>query len=421
MAERRPVTYDEASSYLRGTINETASRSNPNRLDRMRLLLRELGDPQTRYPTVHVGGTSGKGSTSTMIAAALTAAGRRAGLHTKPHLRFDDRARANRRRADFRGSFRRAALRDDAGYRTHRARGRPALVLRNAAGARVRVFRTRVGRHRRDRGRHRRLAGRHQRLAAGRFGHHQRRTGSHRDPRGHQRSDRARQSRHRQARRSARVRRERRPARRHRGDLPRGGRPLLCGIRRGRARRPSERTVWPVVRRDDATRAVRPVAADPGRLSAAQRGDGDRRAGVAARRPAPADRCGRARFRDLGDPGANGVLPGISERRLRRRAQRRQGAGAGRRAARDVSAKAIRLRRRDRREQRRYGRPQAVARVTGLVRLHRVRNARPLVGPSLDAGQRRTKPGPLGARDRRPGRGALAWLAATPTGRAWSW
>jgi dihydrofolate synthase/folylpolyglutamate synthase len=52
----------------------------------MRAFLQRLGDPHLRYPTIHVGGTSGKGSTATMIAAALTAAGKRTGLHTKPHL-----------------------------------------------------------------------------------------------------------------------------------------------------------------------------------------------------------------------------------------------------------------------------------------------------------------------------------------------
>jgi len=75
-----------AQAYLLGTINETVSRRMPNRLARMRAFLRELGDPQTKYRTIHVGGTSGKGSTSTMIAAALSATGRRCGLHTKPHL-----------------------------------------------------------------------------------------------------------------------------------------------------------------------------------------------------------------------------------------------------------------------------------------------------------------------------------------------
>ncbi len=80
------MTFERALAYLQGTINESASRRMPNRLDRMRALLAALGDPHLAYPTIHVGGTSGKGSTSTMIAAALTASGKRAGLHAKPHL-----------------------------------------------------------------------------------------------------------------------------------------------------------------------------------------------------------------------------------------------------------------------------------------------------------------------------------------------
>jgi len=80
------MTFREAEAYLLSTINETVSPREPYRLERMRAFLRELGDPQERYPTVHVGGTSGKGSTSLMIAAALEASGRRTGLHTKPHL-----------------------------------------------------------------------------------------------------------------------------------------------------------------------------------------------------------------------------------------------------------------------------------------------------------------------------------------------
>ncbi len=80
------MTFEQAQTFLLGTVNESVSRRVPYRLDRMRGFLRALGDPQDRYPTVHVGGTSGKGSTSTMIAAALSASGKRTGLHTKPHL-----------------------------------------------------------------------------------------------------------------------------------------------------------------------------------------------------------------------------------------------------------------------------------------------------------------------------------------------
>lgn len=80
------MTYERATAYLLGTINETISRAVPHRLARMAALLGHLGNPHLQYPTVHVGGTSGKGSTATMIAAALTASGKRTGLHTKPHL-----------------------------------------------------------------------------------------------------------------------------------------------------------------------------------------------------------------------------------------------------------------------------------------------------------------------------------------------
>src|SRR5262249_58897385 len=45
------------------------------RLGRMRRLLRLLGDPQESLRIIHVAGTKGKGSTSAMIAAALSASG----------------------------------------------------------------------------------------------------------------------------------------------------------------------------------------------------------------------------------------------------------------------------------------------------------------------------------------------------------
>lgn len=56
------------------------------KLDRTRRLLEEMGNPQHSYPTVHVTGTSGKGSTSTLIASILNAAGYRTGLRTSPFL-----------------------------------------------------------------------------------------------------------------------------------------------------------------------------------------------------------------------------------------------------------------------------------------------------------------------------------------------
>jgi dihydrofolate synthase/folylpolyglutamate synthase len=46
----------------------------------------ELGAPHTRYPSVQVAGTSGKGSVSALIAAACQEAGLRTGLHVTPYL-----------------------------------------------------------------------------------------------------------------------------------------------------------------------------------------------------------------------------------------------------------------------------------------------------------------------------------------------
>ena len=56
------------------------------RLERTRQLLDALGRPQDAYATIHVTGTSGKGSTAAAIAAILTAAGYRTGLRTSPYL-----------------------------------------------------------------------------------------------------------------------------------------------------------------------------------------------------------------------------------------------------------------------------------------------------------------------------------------------
>ncbi len=55
-------------------------------LDRMRLLLKYLGDPHTRFKSVHIAGTKGKGSTCHMLAAMLEAGGLKVGLYTSPHL-----------------------------------------------------------------------------------------------------------------------------------------------------------------------------------------------------------------------------------------------------------------------------------------------------------------------------------------------
>ncbi len=64
-------------------------------LDRIRALMRRLGDPQdTLPPVVHVAGTNGKGSTVATLRACLEAAGYRVHAYTSPHLvQFNERIR----------------------------------------------------------------------------------------------------------------------------------------------------------------------------------------------------------------------------------------------------------------------------------------------------------------------------------------
>jgi dihydrofolate synthase / folylpolyglutamate synthase len=64
------------------------------RLEDMRALLAELGDPQRRFPSVLIAGTNGKGSTAATLASILAAAGYKTGLFTSPHLsRVNERVR----------------------------------------------------------------------------------------------------------------------------------------------------------------------------------------------------------------------------------------------------------------------------------------------------------------------------------------
>ncbi|WP_282631042.1 bifunctional folylpolyglutamate synthase/dihydrofolate synthase [Empedobacter sedimenti] len=60
-----------------------------------------LGNPQTKFKTVHIAGTNGKGSTSHMLASIFQEAGYKTGLTTSPHLKdFRERIRVNGAMAD---------------------------------------------------------------------------------------------------------------------------------------------------------------------------------------------------------------------------------------------------------------------------------------------------------------------------------
>jgi dihydrofolate synthase/folylpolyglutamate synthase len=76
----------DAVAYLRSLIPSGARSEGPFDLTRISTLLEALGAPQEDMSWVHVGGTAGKGSTATFLAAMLSAAGYRTGLHVSPHI-----------------------------------------------------------------------------------------------------------------------------------------------------------------------------------------------------------------------------------------------------------------------------------------------------------------------------------------------
>jgi len=71
-------------------------------LERMRALLRDLGEPQREYPSIHVVGTNGKSSATRTIAALLQAEGLCVGAYTSPHVAgWSERIQVDGRDSDF--------------------------------------------------------------------------------------------------------------------------------------------------------------------------------------------------------------------------------------------------------------------------------------------------------------------------------
>lgn len=82
------MEYEESIAY----IKEFPRFKKDASLDAMKLLLHGLGDPQNDIRAVHVAGTNGKGSTVTMLASVLTAAGYKTGRYISPYvLEFRER------------------------------------------------------------------------------------------------------------------------------------------------------------------------------------------------------------------------------------------------------------------------------------------------------------------------------------------
>lgn len=92
--------YEWASRYLESLIQGPPSPppdATPDEIraraiarnERLRAFLEFLGSPHLNYRTIHVAGTSGKGSTSAYLASILTSAGFRTGLHVSPYLQVE--------------------------------------------------------------------------------------------------------------------------------------------------------------------------------------------------------------------------------------------------------------------------------------------------------------------------------------------
>jgi len=92
------MTYEEAVRYLLTLGRELASpqqaRAAKFDLRNITALAARLGNPQNSYPSVHIAGTNGKGTTAAMLDSILRAAGLRTGLYISPHLeRINERLR----------------------------------------------------------------------------------------------------------------------------------------------------------------------------------------------------------------------------------------------------------------------------------------------------------------------------------------
>jgi dihydrofolate synthase / folylpolyglutamate synthase len=89
------MTYGEAVARLLALRGGEYAGMRPG-LERIEALLDALGRPERGYTLAQVGGTNGKGSISSMLAAMLKADGRRVGLFTSPHLvSFRERIRVD--------------------------------------------------------------------------------------------------------------------------------------------------------------------------------------------------------------------------------------------------------------------------------------------------------------------------------------
>jgi dihydrofolate synthase/folylpolyglutamate synthase len=94
------MNYDAAVRYLLTLGRELAAPTQAAAakfdLENISVLAKRLGHPERAYPSAHIAGTNGKGSTAAFLESILRHAGLRTGLNTSPHLeRINERIRVN--------------------------------------------------------------------------------------------------------------------------------------------------------------------------------------------------------------------------------------------------------------------------------------------------------------------------------------
>ena len=86
------MNYQQAIEYIHGTLKFGSKLG----LENIKELLRKMGDPQDKFKAIHVGGTNGKGSVTSMITNILICAGYNVGMFISPYLEdFNERIQIN--------------------------------------------------------------------------------------------------------------------------------------------------------------------------------------------------------------------------------------------------------------------------------------------------------------------------------------
>ncbi len=82
------MSHSSVQSFLNRLVNfeKIASPRTEFKLHRVKLLLKNIGNPQQQLKCLHIAGTKGKGSTAMFAASILASSGYRVGLYTSPHI-----------------------------------------------------------------------------------------------------------------------------------------------------------------------------------------------------------------------------------------------------------------------------------------------------------------------------------------------